>query len=183
MIFPSTASVVWGCAIGYVVFFVELLLARRWNYRFSTTGIPIFVRRVESVAGLSALSLDRLQRSAASSWLIFEHPVFRHLGAEVIAFQQMGQYGFVRRRPLVRGVIRREAGASSIAVIGYMNWYTAVGLVIAMLWMYRTPWMEALIVVAFAGVCWMDIARFRRVAAAVADGVSAPVAHHDAQLA
>lgn len=133
---------------------------------------------------LSALSHDALQRSTVSRWLSLNQVVFRRFGPELIAFRQLGTYGFFRpRAPLVRGVIRREAGASSIAVIGYMTWYNTVGLALVLVWAYFSPWILALAVVGYGAHCWMDIARFRRVAAAVAEGASAPVAHHDPQLA
>ena len=177
MIFPSTTAFVWGLGTAGVVWYLELGLALKWNYRYFTTGIPIFVRRVESVAELSALSLDQLQRSATSSWLMFYDPVFRRLSSEVIAFRQM-PFGVARRWPFVRGVIRREVGASSIAVTGYLNWYEIVGWIVVLVLMRQTLWFEVVVVVIFGLSCWLDVARFRRVATAV----SAPVAHHDPQL-
>lgn len=184
LIFPSTASMVWGIAIGTVVWFVELVLARRWNFRYSTTGIPVFVRRVESTVDLSALSLDRLQRGAAAPWLIFAHPVFRRLGSEVIAFRQMPHYGFPRQWPLVRGVIRREAGAPSVVVVGFLTWNEVVGMIIVLLLMRQNLWFEVVAVVGFALACRLDVARFRHVAAAVANSaaVSTPPAHRQPQL-
>jgi hypothetical protein len=184
LIFPSTTSFLWGVGIGAVVWFVEMVLARRWNFRYSTTGIPVFVRRVESAADLSALSLDRLQRSAAAPGLIFGHPVFRRLGADIIAFRQLPHYGFPRRWPLVRGVIRRDAGGPSIVVVGFLTWNEVVGMIIVLLLMRQTLWIEIVAVVGFALACRLDVARFRRVAAAVANSgaISPPPAHHDPQL-
>lgn len=167
LILPSTTSFLWGAGIGFAVFVVEQWLALRWNPRYSTTGIPIFVRRVESTAALSTLSLDRLQRSAAAPRLIFGHPVFRRFGPDVIGYRQMAHYGFIRRQPLVRGVIRREAGEAAVVVVGFLTWNEVVGMIIVLLLMRQNLWFEVVAVVAFALACRLDVARHRRVVAAV----------------
>jgi len=181
-------SMLWGIGIGIgigtIVWIVEWALARRWNSLYSTTGIPIFVRRVEGTAALSALSLDRLQQNAASHRLAFPRPVFRRLAAEVIAFRQMPHYGFRIRWPLVRGVVRREAAGPSVVVVGFLNWNTMVGLIIVLLLMRQNLWLEVVAVASVGLACWLDVARFRRVAAAVANSaaVSAPPANREPQL-
>jgi hypothetical protein len=182
VILPSGMALAWGCAIYFVVLFVEVRLARRWNRLYSTVGIPFFVRRLERATGLDGLSLDELRQASSSYWI--RNLVFRRLGSDVIAFFQMPIFGIFRRRWMVRGVIRREEYAPAVVVVGLMNWYEVIGTVTAMVLMRGNLWLEPLIVAGFWFANRIRAAPLRRLAAALASShdASVPIAHHDPQL-
>ena len=55
-----------GFGIVLVITMVEIVLSARCNRSYFTVGLPIFWRRIDRIVGLEGLSLDDLQKSAAT---------------------------------------------------------------------------------------------------------------------
>jgi hypothetical protein len=115
-----------GIVLVLAVLVAEVILSMTWNRVYFTFGIPIFIRRIDRPRGLDDVSLDELPRSAAT---VAGAPfVFRRLPSGAIAFREKLFGGMLHYAPLMRGVIRHNAGEASVVVTGLINW-TAVALV------------------------------------------------------
>lgn len=115
-----------GIFVVVAVFITELILSLTWNRFYFTFGIPIFARRVDRPRGLEDVSLEDLPRSTATA--AGTPIVFRRLPSGAIAFREKPFGGLLHYAPLMRGVIRHNAGEAAVVVMGLVNW-TAVALV------------------------------------------------------
>lgn len=115
-------------AIVAVVLAAEVILALTWNRFYLTFGLPIFVKRVERLAGLEDVSLEYLQKRTATAG--GTPLVFRRLDPNLVAFRESGLGGVIHFTPLMRGLIRRSEEESSVAVIGFANWFIVVGTIV-----------------------------------------------------
>jgi len=101
-----------------VIAIIEIVFSSRWNRTYFTTGIPIFVNRVEC-ATLESVPLEDLQKRTATA--AGPALAFHRYDADVIGFRESG---LVQYAPLMRGCIRRDR------VVGYINWYFLALLVV-----------------------------------------------------
>jgi hypothetical protein len=85
-----------------VVAIVEIVISSKWNRTYFTTGIPIFINRVES-STLDSVPLEHLQKGSATA--AGPQLAFHRYDADVIGFRESG---FVQYAPLMRGCIRRD---------------------------------------------------------------------------
>ncbi|HEX8169633.1 MAG TPA: hypothetical protein VF824_03735 [Thermoanaerobaculia bacterium] len=112
------------------VLVAEIILSWRWNARYLTFGIPIFIRRVRVAVRIEELDVDevarRTENSAASGALRF-----RRLAGDAIAFREPFASGaMLRYAPIMRGVIRPRTSEPAVEVVGLLNW-TVVAVIAA----------------------------------------------------
>lgn len=154
-------------AVPVLIAVVELVLSARWSRVYFTTGIPIFVRRIEKPGGLASVDLESLEartRPAAGAALLF-----KRVDATTIAFrEELFGGGTLRYSPIMRGVIRYNAGEPHVRVIGLANWF-ALALVACLVTLLRRKIVELLPIIAFAyGVVYLiQAVRYNRVAKAL----------------
>lgn len=122
-------------AIVGVVIIAEVILAMRWNRFYCTVGLPIFVKRVERLGSLEDIPLETLQKKTATA--AGTPLVFRRLGPDLIAFRESGIGGILHYTPLMRGIVRRKEGESTVAVIGFANWFIVAGTVVLLVMLRR----------------------------------------------
>jgi hypothetical protein len=122
-------------AIVAAVIVAEVILAMSWNRFYLTFGLPIFVKRVERLGSLEDVSLEYLQKRTATAG--GTPLVFRRLDPNLIAFRESGLGGVIHYTPLMRGLIRRSEGESSVAVIGFANWFIVVGTIVLVVMLRR----------------------------------------------
>jgi hypothetical protein len=113
-----------GLALFVAVLIVEIVVSMRRNPAYFTFGLPIFMRRVETLAPLDALPLDELARSTKTA--AADGLRFRRLTPRAIAFRE----GFGQYVPIMRGLIRARDGEAAVAVIGFVNWSVLAALLI-----------------------------------------------------
>ena len=120
-----------GGVLFLVIAIVEIVLSWRWNERYFALGIPIFVRRVEKLGGLEDLSLEALQKSAAT---VAATPLlFRRVAPDRILFREKGFGGSIHYLPIMRGVITAPAAEGAVVMKGLLNWF-ALAIVALFLW-------------------------------------------------
>lgn len=122
-------------AIVAAVLIAEVVLAMKWNRFYLTFGLPIFVKRVERLAGLEDISIEYLQERTATA--AGTPLIFRRLDPNLIAFREGGLGGFFHYAPLMRGLIRRNQGESSVSVIGFANWFIVIGTIVLVVMLRR----------------------------------------------
>lgn len=110
------------------VLVAEVIASVRFNRWYFTTGIPIFLRRIDRPGGLDDVSFETLQKGTATA--AGAPLLFRRLDANLIASREKVFAGGILYFPLMRGLIRRDPGEPSVKVIGLMNW-TFVALIAA----------------------------------------------------
>jgi hypothetical protein len=115
-------------AIVAAVLVAEVILAMKWNRFYLTFGLPIFVKRVDRLGNLEDVSIEYLQKRTATA--AGTPLLFRRLDPNLIAFREGGFGGFFHYAPLMRGLIRRNEGESSVSVIGFANWFIVVGTIV-----------------------------------------------------
>lgn len=144
----------------------EIVLSAKWNRAYFAVGVPIFQRRIERIDGLTDVSLDDLQRSAAT---VAAAPlVFRRFDESLIAFREKPFGGTMHYAPLMRGVIRHKHGEASVMVQGLMNWSFVVLTLVLVIALGRDfRHMVLYLVAAFAVLYLIQGVRFNRVAKAL----------------
>src|SRR6185369_14859919 len=104
-------------AVVFAIGIMELVLAWRWNRWYCSSGLPIFVRRVESPVTLASVSLEPLEKaSKTAAGAAFS---FRRLDDDVIVFRESA----IQYLPLMRGVITRDRDEPHVVVRGLINWF------------------------------------------------------------
>src|ERR1051326_9208148 len=116
-----------------VVAIAEAVLSSKWNRAYFTTGLPIFVSRVDRTEPLETVPLEQLANGSATAAGPALH--FERLDTDTIAFREKAG-GLPHYVPLMRGVIRRDPAASSATLLGLMNWFV-IALVIALIVILR----------------------------------------------
>jgi hypothetical protein len=109
-----------GIVVVAAMIIVEILLSWKWNRAWFTTGLPIFLKRVDTTRGLDDLSFEHLQKStntAAGAPL-----EFKRVAPDAIAVRDKPFAGLLHASPVMRGVIRRRDGEAAIVVAGLVNW-------------------------------------------------------------
>jgi len=110
-----------GIVIVMVIAIVEMVLSAKWNIFYFTVGLPIFVRRVDSVVVMKDQSIEELMQAATT---IAGTPLlFRRLAPDVIAFRESPFGGSIHYMPIMHGVIRRRPEEATAVVHGLANWY------------------------------------------------------------
>jgi len=117
------------------VIVAEVILAMKWNRFYLTFGLPIFVKRVERLGSLEDVSIEYLQKRTATA--AGTPLTFRRLDPNLIAFREGGFGGFFHYAPLMRGLIRRDQGESSVSVIGFANWFIVIGTIVLVVMLRR----------------------------------------------
>lgn len=144
----------------------EIVLSAKWNRTYFTVGLPIFQRRIERLEGLTSVSFDDLQRSAAT---VAATPlVFHRLDANHIAFREKPFGGTMHYTPLMRGVIRYKEGEASVVLQGLMNW-SFIALTLAFVIVLRKDFRHIAVyfAVPFGVLYLIQGMRFNRVAKAL----------------
>jgi hypothetical protein len=152
-----------GVVLVAVTAILELVLSVKWNRAYFTAGLPIFIRRVESLRRLDDVSLDDLAQSTAT---VAGTPLlFRRLGPDAIAFRESYGGGSLHYHAIMHGVIRARENQPTLDVIGYANWFVIAGVVVLALWLgrqivYVAPWLGAALVIVY----FIQSLRYARVA-------------------
>lgn len=144
----------------------EIVVSARWTRGYFTFGLPIFIRRIERPLGLADVSLEALQKSAAT---VAATPLlFRRLDANLIAFREKAFGGSLHYFPLMRGAIRHRDGEPSVRVVGLMNWTFVALLLVCVAWA-RTDFgiMAPYLALAFGVLYLIQAVRYNRVAKAL----------------
>ena len=153
-----------------IIGIAEMILSARWNATYFTTGLPIFVRRVETMARVEELSVEALEQGSKS----FAGPsmLFHRLTPHAIAFREKYSHSFFHYTPVMRGVIRRRESDAAISVIGFMNWWL-VAFIILLLWIFKGDLHESIFLGAGLGAIYLiQFVRYARVAKRIADSAS-----------
>jgi hypothetical protein len=160
-------------AVVVAIIIAEVILAMRWNHFYCTFGLPIFVKRVERLGRLDDVPIETLQKGTATA--AGTQIAFRRLGPDLIAFREAGIGGFFHYLPLMRGLVRRREGESSVAVIGFVNWFI-VAIVVALLVKLRRDFLTVLpMLLLFIGVVYLvQGVRFWRLSRALRDPAMEP---------
>jgi hypothetical protein len=143
------------------VVIVEIVLSARWNPAYFANGLPIFVSRIDRLAGLDGIDLESLTKSSAT---VAAAPfAFRRLG-DVIAFREKG-IGALHYAPLMRGSIQHKSGEAQVVVKGLVNW-SALAFVVAIVAVLRRNVVVMLpaMLGVFAVLYFIQAVRFARVA-------------------
>jgi hypothetical protein len=157
-------------AIVAAVLVAEVILAMKWNRFYLTFGLPIFVKRVERLGGLEDVSIEYLQKRTATA--AGTPLVFRRLDPNLIAFREGGLGGFFHYAPLMRGLIRRNQGESSVSVIGFANWFIVIGTIVLVIMLRRNVVVIApAYLAAFAILYFIQGVRFWRLSRALREPV------------
>jgi hypothetical protein len=160
-------------AIVAVVLVAEVILAVKWNRFYLTFGLPIFVKRVDRLAGLEDVSIEYLQKRTATA--AGTPLIFRRLDPNLIAFREGGLGGFFHYAPLMRGLIRRNQGESSVSVIGFVNWFVVIGTIVLVVLLRRNVVVIApAYLAAFAILYFIQGVRFWRLAKALREPATEP---------
>jgi hypothetical protein len=156
-----------------VVIIAEVILAMRWNRFHCTVGLPIFVKRVERLGNLDDMPLETLQKKTATA--AGTPLVFRRMDPNLIAFRESGIGGILHYTPLMRGVVRRREGESTVAVIGFANWFIVAGTVVLLV-VLRRGFLDVLpmFVLAIAVLYLIQGIRFWRLSRALRDPAMEP---------
>jgi hypothetical protein len=160
------SSVVIAFGAVAVVALIETILSVRWNTRYFTTGLPIFVRRIESLKRVEDLSLDELQKSAAT---VAATPLlFRRLAPDAIAFRESFSGGSLHYTPIMRGLIRARESDPALYVLGLVNWsLLALVIVIVSLLGRAVIGIAPYLAGAIAVIYFIQAVRYGRVARAI----------------
>ena len=160
-------------AIVGVVIIAEVILAMRWNRFYCTVGLPIFVKRVERLTSLEDIPLETLQKRTATA--AGTPLVFRRMGPDLIAFRESGIGGILHYTPLMRGLVRRGEGESTVAVIGFINWFFVAGTVVLLV-MLRRGFLQILpmFLLVIAVLYFIQGVRFWRLSRALRDTTMEP---------
>lgn len=159
-----------GFIVMVVIAVVEMILSARWNATYFTTGLPIFVRRVESMTRVEELSVEALEQGSKS----FAGPsiLFHQLTPDAIAFREKYSGGFFHYTPVMRGLIRRRESDATISVIGFVNWWL-LALLILLVWIFKGDLRESIFMAAMMGAVYLvQFVRYGRVAKAIARSAS-----------
>jgi hypothetical protein len=160
-------------AIVAAVIIAEVILAMKWNRFYLTFGLPIFVKRVERLGSLKDVSLEYLQKrtnTAGGAPL-----VFRRLDPNLIAVRENGLGGIIHFTPLMRGLIRRNQGESSVSVIGFANWFIVIGTIVLVVMLRRNVVVIApAYLMAFAILYLIQGVRFWRLSRALREPATEP---------
>jgi hypothetical protein len=162
-----------GFGIVLAIAVVEIVLSAKWNRFYFTAGLPIFIRRIDRVVGIENLSLDELQKSAAT---VAGTPLlFRRLAPDTIAFREKPFGGSIHYIPIMHGLIRRRPEEATVVVLGLANWYiVALILMFALLMGKRFFDVAAYLLAAVAIVYLVQAIRYGRVAKALRRTNTAP---------
>jgi hypothetical protein len=163
------SGTVLGLILMAALIVAEVVLSMTWNRFYFTKGIPIFWRRIESTEKLETLSLEALQKSAATA--AGAPFAFRPLTPNAIAFRERPLGGTTHYMPLMRGLIRQNPEEPFISVLGLVNW-SFIGLIVFLLAMLgRKVGISALYLGgALAVLYFIQAIRFGRIAKAVRSG-------------
>jgi hypothetical protein len=151
---------------------VELLLSVKWNRGYMTTGIPIFIRRVDRPEGLEDVSLEALQKSTAT---FAGTPIlFQRVDPNRIVFREQSAGGSIHYFALMRGMIRRRDGEPSVVILGFLK-YWAIALVAGFAIIGGRHWFAGMpyILGAFAVLYFIQFVRYGRIAKALRSASSA----------
>jgi hypothetical protein len=155
-----------GIAVVAVTAIVEMVLSVKWNRTYFTAGLPIFIRRVESLRRIEDVSLENLQQSTATA--AATPLLFRRLGPDAIGFREAFGGGALHYTPIMHGVIRARENQPTLDVVGYVNWFAVAILVmlavnLGRLFLTIAPFFAA----AVAIVYFIQSVRYGRVAKAL----------------
>jgi hypothetical protein len=147
-------------AIVAAIAIVEMALSAKWNQFYFTTGLPIFVSRVERRDSLDSVPLENLQKGSATA--AGAPLLFHRFGPDAIGFRE-------QTLGIMHGVIRRQPEGASATVVGLVNWYI-VATVIALVATLRrniidvAPYLGAALAIMYLiqGVRFWRVARALR---------------------
>ena len=149
-----------------IIAVIEAILAAKWNRTYMTQGLPIFMRRVDCLTGLDDISLEALQKSAATA--AGAPLLFRRLDSDVIVFREQAFAGAIHYFALMRGVIRRDTSEPTVRVLGLIKWW-AVALIAGFMLLFGADarFAAPYILGALAVLYLIQFVRFSRVAKAL----------------
>jgi hypothetical protein len=150
-----------GVAIAGLAIVIEIALNWTWNASYFGFGIPIFLRRIETLGGISGIDLEALAKSTATA--AGSPLAFRRLGPDLIVFRERAFGGYI---PMMRGVIRSTAEEPSIVVAGLVDWSVIAVAIVLVVFLRRgvldvAPYFLGLLAVLY----FIQAVRFNRVAA------------------
>lgn len=145
---------------------VEMLLSTFWNRFYFTAGIPIFRQSV--ALRLNELPTpDQLAEATKSRWT--GRLIFHRFETGEVAFREKAfGGGLFHATPVMHGIIRQNPAEPSVEVVGLMNWFVPL-LIMIVFAMTRNDAPGALVflVVGVVLLYLLQRRRFRGVAAAV----------------
>jgi hypothetical protein len=117
-----------AAAVVAAVLVAEIVASIRFNRWYFTTGIPIFMRRVDRLSGLDDVAFEKLQKGTAT---VAGAPfLFHRFDANTIGSREKVFSGGILYFPLMRCLIRRDRGEPAVKVTGFINW-TFVAFLVA----------------------------------------------------
>jgi len=154
-------------ALAVAIAIIEYVLSLKWNARYFTIGIPIFISRIDRPSGLAGVSLETLQKGSATA--AGAPLLFHELSPSAIAFREKPFSGSIHYAPIMRGLIRHTPGEPAVAVIGLVKWWLLAALIALAVLLGRSivlilPWVGGAIAILYLiqGVRFWRVARALR---------------------
>lgn len=149
-------------ALVVAVAIAEMILAAKWNRGYFVTGIPIFMSRVDWRDSLERVPLEHLQKGSATA--AGPPLMFRCFDPDAIGFREQTLHYL----PLMRGSIRRDVEGGTARVMGLINWWIVVAVVVLVAILRRQFVIVAPAVIGVIAILYLiQGVRFWRVARAL----------------